>query len=382
MDDCSLKRNSRICKTFLLNVFEDDEANDYDDDVMMEVVHHLLRGKKRRQRIADYFSATVPAYAPEEFSSHFRMRRETFEEVCRQIVSTGHIPQEQMRGREIIEPSKQIMISIWMLANMEGYRQISDRFNVTYSSVYRCFMRTCRALQCLSAEKIKWPTGAWANEVMQGFEKIKGFPRVLGAVDGCHIEIKAPQEKYHPLSYLNRKRDYSVILQAVCDHTLRFTDIVSGWPGSVHDARVFRNSPLYEASEILFDGDSHILGDAAYPLHRWILTPYKDNGNLTERHKKYNFVHSNTRQTIERAFGLLKGKWRRLRFLDNTKLEDIPTVITAACTLHNMCIENNEADIDICDDVYPDAPATNEPVNQSASIKRNALAQYFWVNSQ
>eukprot|EP00105_Crassostrea_gigas_P025460 XP_011446057.1 PREDICTED: putative nuclease HARBI1 [Crassostrea gigas] len=197
----------------LLNVFEDDEANDYDDDVMMEVVHHLLRGKKRRQRIADYFSATVPAYAPEEFSSHFRMRRETFEEVCRQIVSTGHIPQEQMRGREIIEPSKQIMISIWMLANMEGYRQISDRFNVTYSSVYRCFMRTCRALQCLSAEKIKWPTGAWANEVMQGFEKIKGFPRVLGAVDGCHIEIKAPQEKYHPLSYLNRKRDYSVILQ-------------------------------------------------------------------------------------------------------------------------------------------------------------------------
>lgn len=150
---------------------------------------------------------------------------------------------------------------------------------------------------------------------------------------------------------------------------MRFTDIVSGWPGSVHDARVFRNSPLYEASEILFDGDTHILGDAAYPLHRlislietdytiwkpcafckcmctwyifnfrWILTPYKDNGNLAERHKKYNFLHSNTRQTIERAFGLLKGKWRRLRFLDNTKLEDIPTVITAACTLHNMCIE-------------------------------------------
>lgn len=77
---------SHISKTFLLNVFEDDEANDYDDDVVMEVVHHLLRGKKRRQRIADYFGETVPAYAPEEFSSHFRMRRETFEEVCRQVL--------------------------------------------------------------------------------------------------------------------------------------------------------------------------------------------------------------------------------------------------------------------------------------------------------
>lgn len=32
---------------FLLNVFEDDEVNDYDDDVVMEVVYYLLRGKKR-----------------------------------------------------------------------------------------------------------------------------------------------------------------------------------------------------------------------------------------------------------------------------------------------------------------------------------------------
>ena len=74
-------------------------------------------------------------------------------------MSTECFPTEHLNGREIIEPSKQVMISIWMLANMEGYRQISDRFNVTYSSVHRCFMRTCTALQSLSAEKIKWPTG-------------------------------------------------------------------------------------------------------------------------------------------------------------------------------------------------------------------------------
>ncbi|XP_061196728.1 uncharacterized protein LOC133205004 [Saccostrea echinata] len=225
--------------------------------------------------------------------------------------------------------------------------------------------------------------GARANEVI---EKIMGFPRVLGAVDGCHIQIRAPQEKYHPMSYLNRKRDYSVILQAVCDHTLRFTDILSGWPGSVHDARVFKNSPLYEAScsENLFPGDTHIVGDAAYPLQSWVLTPYKDTGNLAECQKRYNFIHANTRQTIERAFGLLKGKWRRLRFLEMTKLEDVPSVITAACTLHNMCIENNENDLDMCSDtsIFADAPAVSEPLNQSGSVKRNALAQYFWSTNR
>ncbi|XP_062578538.1 uncharacterized protein LOC134249338 [Saccostrea cucullata] len=385
MEECESKRNTRIIKIFLLQELESDEMNVCDDDVTPEVIRHLLSEKRiSRQRISDYFNVTIPGYSPDEFSSHFRMRRETFEEVCRQILSTGHIPKEHVHGREIIEPSKQVMISIWMLANMEGYRQISDRFNVTYSSVYRCFMRTCTALQCLSVEKIKWPTGARANEVIEGFENLMGFPRVLGAVDGCHVQIKAPQEKYHPMSYLNRKRDYSVILQAVCDHTLRFTDIVSGWPGSVHDARVFKNSPLYEANENLFPGDTHIVGDAAYPLQSWILTPYKDTGNLAECHKRYNFIHSNTRQMIERAFGLLKGKWRRLRFLEMTKLEDVPSVITAACTLHNMCIDNNDNDLDMCNDtsIFPDAPAVGEPLNQSGSVKRNALAQYFWSTNR
>ena len=58
-------------------------------------------------------------------------------------------------------------------------------------------------------------SGAGANEIMEGFGQMKGFPRVIGAVDGCHIQIKTPQDAYHPMSYLNRKKDYSVILQ-VC----------------------------------------------------------------------------------------------------------------------------------------------------------------------
>jgi hypothetical protein len=77
---------------------------------------------------------------------------------------TGEIPQESRHGRELIEPAKQIMISIWMMANLEGYRQISDRFNVTYLSVHRCLLRTCKALQRLAADKIQWPTGISENQ--------------------------------------------------------------------------------------------------------------------------------------------------------------------------------------------------------------------------
>ena len=70
-------------------------------------------------------------------------------------------------------------------------------------------------------------------------------------------------------------RSILVCVLGTCDHTLCFTDIYVGWPGSVHDARVFRNSPLYQSAEHdLFQGDTHLPGDSAYPLQRCIFIHY------------------------------------------------------------------------------------------------------------
>lgn len=45
--------------------------------------------------------------------------------------------------------------------------------------------------------------------------------------------------------YIDRKLDYAIQMQAVCDHEGKFIDIFIGYPGSVHDQRVISNSPIY-----------------------------------------------------------------------------------------------------------------------------------------
>ena len=70
-----------------------------------------------------------------------------------------------------------------------------------------------------------------------------GFLQCAGAVDGTHIPIIAPNESH--ADNHNRKWCYSILMQAVVDHDYRFTDVYIGWPGQVHDARVFDNSRIF-----------------------------------------------------------------------------------------------------------------------------------------
>ncbi|KAJ8953818.1 hypothetical protein NQ318_006666 [Aromia moschata] len=75
-------------------------------------------------------------------------------------------------------------------------------------------------------------------------------------------------------------------MQVVCDHIRKIRDVFIGYPGSVHDARVFRNSPLC-ANLAEMCGQYVLLGDSAYPL-KALLVPFKDRGQLTERQINYN----------------------------------------------------------------------------------------------
>ncbi|EFN75835.1 hypothetical protein EAI_17018 [Harpegnathos saltator] len=65
------------------------------------------------------------------------------------------------------------------------------------------------------------------------------------------------------------------------------------------------------------------------------MVPYVDNGHLTCRQKNYNFCLSSCRMSVERAIGLLKGRWRSLlHHLAMGCVERISYHFLACCVLH------------------------------------------------
>lgn len=129
-------------------------------------------------------------------------------------------------------------------------------------------------------------------------------------------------------------------MQAVCDDKRKIRNLYLGYPGSVHDSRVYRNSPLSHMLEERC-GNYFILGDSGYPLQKNLLTPYKDRGNLTRQQQNYNIKLSKNRYVIEHCFGMLKQKFRQLYHIKLRDVTFIAHFIRAACVLHNIAIDDD-----------------------------------------
>jgi hypothetical protein len=68
----------------------------------------------------------------------------------------------------------------------------------------------------------------------------------------------------------------------VCRANLEILNIVTRWPGSVHDVRIFYNSRLcskFERRNI----DGVLLGDSGYPCRPYLMTPLLNPQTRPER---------------------------------------------------------------------------------------------------
>ncbi|XP_071581856.1 putative nuclease HARBI1 [Temnothorax nylanderi] len=312
------------------------------DLLFFPLLHYLTTGRRRHQ-ITNYLSI-IDSWTDEEFKEHLRLNRHTAQKLIDELQLSNFIP-SHLFGKIPISAKLSFLLFLWYIANTEPLRTMADRFGISISSVFRVLRRVIAWLMTKLDEVIRWPQGHDIVTTIESFCAKQGISNVLGAIDGTHIRIEKPA--VFAQDYCNRKKFFSISLQIVADANMRITNVHCGEPGSLHDARIFRRSELYHAANgdngVLFPNDTFLLGDSAYPSLPWLVPPFRDNGHLTPQQMEFNFIHSSTRMSVERTFGQLKGRFRRIKFFtEYREMSFIINTVVAACILHNYCIDGND----------------------------------------
>ncbi|XP_020258599.1 protein ALP1-like [Asparagus officinalis] len=154
--------------------------------------------------------------------------------------------------------------------------------------------------------------------------------------------------------YGNRKEETSTNVLGVCDANLRFSYVLPGWEGSTLDSRVLRDA-LRRPKGLKLPSNKYFLVDAGYTNGLGFFAPYRgtryhikswrENGPRNYK-ELFNQRHPSARNTIERAFGLLKKRWAILRTASFYSVKTQIRIINACCILHNFLREEmNEDDL-------------------------------------
>jgi len=312
-------------------------------------------GREVGNPIWDWWKVVALHLPSHQFAKHFRVTRERFDEMTtKYALHCRHEAIGPLPEHEVLKSAKQIAATLWRLATGECLRSISSRFGVSESTVVRYYRGVVRWLACHcsgSAIVIPQSDSPATQATMQFFRQkseimphmINGFPRVRGAIDCTHIILQRAPPCRDPASFIDRKGEHSVQMQAVVDHNAVFLDVFVGFPGSVHDNRVLLNSGLHARAGEIFSDGSYLLADAGYAPLPWIVPALRIAG-LEPHEEHWNYVHSSCRMVVERGFGILKGRWR---ILTNAAFMDVDTTTVcetalACCVLHNYCMADNK----------------------------------------
>lgn len=192
---------------------------------------------------------------------------------------------------------------------------------------------------------------AWL-QVARQFEEFWQFPNCLGALDGRHINFRAPVSAGS--YYYNYKGNHSIVLLGMADACYKFIYYNVGINGRISDGGVFRESRLSKAISNdslqfpkcrvlpgqLIKTPYVIIADDAFPLSNRIMKPYPNRG-LTHEQKIFNYRLSRARRMIESTFGILANRFRVLMNPINLTPQKVQIITLACIALHNFLATEN-----------------------------------------
>ncbi|XP_056688452.1 uncharacterized protein [Spinacia oleracea] len=283
-----------------------------------------------------------------------RMRLAAYFSLCNILVERGLLWEcRQMSVKE------QVLVFLHLLGHNVRFRAIGGRFFRSTWTIHQYFHIVLKAILRLYTEFVKPPTTTLQPEIQNNPRFFPWFEDFIGAIDGTH-----------------------------------FTYVLAGWEGSAHDSKVLgdalrRGFKVPQGKYYMADGG---YGDRKGFMHpfrqvRYHLKEYTNNPPENEK-ELFNLRHSSLRMCVERAFGVLK---KRFRVLDAEPFWPFKTqvdVVLACCVIHNYLrgIDPNdpiarEVDMEM-NSQDARAPLTRREVREETKEcvkKRNAISLVMWT---
>ncbi|XP_073302307.1 uncharacterized protein [Primulina huaijiensis] len=300
--------------------------------------------------------------------TNLRMNRSAFARLCYLLKNVGGLAESRY-----VRVEEKVAMFLSILAHHKKNRVAGHDYIRSGQTVSAHFHDVLKALLKLHPLLLVKP--APVDEECRN-ETWSYFKGCLGALDGTHISVHVPRRD--KARYRNRKGTVAVNVLAVCDRNMNFIYALTGWEGSAADARVLRDA-LSRDDSLRVPRGCYYLCDNGYANVEGFLTPYRRVryhrdawGNRAcgpqDYKELFNWRHSQARNVIERAFGLLKKRWAILRSPSFYPIKVQNHIILACILLHNFI--RSQMDEDPMDNV---AEYGGSPFNDTQSAYINSL---------
>ncbi|XP_051507181.1 putative nuclease HARBI1 [Myxocyprinus asiaticus] len=302
--------------------------------------HHQFERREFHQRVYVERIKLLEQYTTEELYALFHFGNADIKYIADLIRPKLQCKNPRSHALSVEE---QALIALRFYTTGTFYQVVGDNLGVNKSTLSDVVKSVSIALASQVNQSVSFPKD---DQIAQSKHKVfllGNMPNTIGVIDCTHVHIQAPHER--EWDYVNQKGRHSINIQLVGDADLIITNCVVRWPGSVHDARILRKSALYrELQNSRPDGT--LLGDSAYPLLPWLITPFLA-ANRHAKQARFNTAHCKTRCTIERLNGVLKRRFACLNYL-RVEPQGACNIILACIVLHNIARRRN---VPLCDKI-------------------------------
>ena len=304
--------------------------------------------RKGRRLFAAILSGQDTEYpvTDEEFLFHYRMTRQDFSNLLELLEEH---PVFQSKPRQA-PPAHQILVLLKYLGtqgNQASNKSLGKHFGIGSGTAQLFRERALCALLSLKSQAVFWPGEEERKIISNRIMRKYLFPYCVGFADGTLLPL-AFRPTIHGENYLDRKRQYSLTMLIVCDEEGRILYFHLGWPGSVHDNRVWRNCRLYRERDLCFGQHEYLLGDSAYNPSLVMIPAFKSpaGGFLDHNKSVFNDLLKKPRVKTEHTIGLLKGRFPflrdiRIRIRRKSDVDNIFKYVVGAVILHNLLTRND-----------------------------------------